>query len=116
MSSKKPAAPSLTYAQWRERARERMAGPSTMRERDWRNLFIRGRPREEAADVANVYYGNSRVRAKRLALLFSSLSMILVNTSARRSSSAMLSAFRTLYGSPLGRTTENRITKIYSHT
>ena len=62
---KRPPVPSLTYAQWRERARAKLAGPTTMREKAWTLAFIQGKAPDEAAVEANVYYSNSRVRAKR---------------------------------------------------
>jgi hypothetical protein len=65
MTPKKPPAPSLTYAEWRERALEKSAGPSTMREKAWTHAFIMGKTPDEAAAEANVYYSNSRVRTKR---------------------------------------------------
>jgi hypothetical protein len=49
MSPKKPPAASLTYAQWRERARAKLSGASTMRERRWTQLFIAGKTPDEAA-------------------------------------------------------------------
>ena len=49
---KRPAAPSLTYAQWRERARAKLAGPPTMREKAWVNAFIAGKSPDEAAAEA----------------------------------------------------------------
>ena len=66
---KRPPAPSLTYAQWRERAREKLAGPSAMRERRWTQLFISGKTPDEAAAEANIYYSNSRVRESTFAAL-----------------------------------------------
>jgi hypothetical protein len=37
-----------------------------MRERDWRNLFITGKPAEGSRQrEANTYYGNMEVRPKR---------------------------------------------------
>jgi hypothetical protein len=65
MLSKKPPAPSLTYAEWRKPAREKLAGPNTMRERDWRNLFIKSKSPDKAAAEANTFYRNSQVRATR---------------------------------------------------
>ena len=62
---KRPPASSLTYAQWRERARAKLAGPSTMREKAWVHAFIIGKTPDEAADHANVHHSNSRVRWKR---------------------------------------------------
>jgi len=62
---KRPPAPSLTYAQWRERARAKLAGPTAMREKAWVHSFIIGKTPDEAANDANIYYSNSRARAKR---------------------------------------------------
>ena len=63
--AKRPPAPSLTYAEWRQRAREKLAGPTTMREKAWTHLFITGKTPDEAAYQANIYYSNSQVRTKR---------------------------------------------------
>jgi len=57
--------PSVTYAQWRQRAREKLAGPDSMRKERWLHLFIIGRTPDEAAYQANLYYSNSQVRTKR---------------------------------------------------
>jgi hypothetical protein len=62
---KRPPAPSLTYAEWRARAREKLAGPNLMREKRWMQLFITGAPPELAAHEANVLYGNSQARPAR---------------------------------------------------
>jgi len=64
-ATKRPPAPSLTYAQWRERARAKLAGPTTMREKAWVRSFIIGKMPGEAAAEAKVHYGNSRAWAKR---------------------------------------------------
>ena len=55
--------PPLTYAEWRKRAREKLAGPTTMREKTWTHLFITGKSPDEAAAQANIFYSNSQVRA-----------------------------------------------------
>jgi hypothetical protein len=47
---KRPPAPSITYAEWRKRARERLAGPTSMREKAWTRAFIIGKTPDEAAD------------------------------------------------------------------
>src|SRR5262245_20331249 len=52
MPSKKPA-PSSTYAEWRKRAREKLAGPIIMPERAWTHAFIIGKTPDEAAAEAN---------------------------------------------------------------
>ena len=62
MTSKKPPAPSLTYAEWRKRAREKLAGPTTMREKAWTHLFITGKTPDKAAAQANTYYRNTQAR------------------------------------------------------
>jgi len=46
-------------------ARAKLACPSTMREKAWVHSFITGKTSDEAANEANIYYSNSRVRAKR---------------------------------------------------
>jgi len=61
----KPAAPSITYAEWRERAREKLAGPSTLREKAWVNAFIIGKTPDEAAALAETYAYNRSIPAKR---------------------------------------------------
>src|SRR5262245_37224497 len=38
----KPPPPEMTYTEWRRRARVLVIVPTTMGERDWRNLFIKG--------------------------------------------------------------------------
>jgi hypothetical protein len=42
-----------------------LAGAATRREKAWVHAFILGKTPDEAAAEANVYFGNSRVRAKR---------------------------------------------------
>src|SRR5262245_18619781 len=58
MPSKKPPAPSLTYGQWRERARAKLARPSPMREKAWVHAFIIGKTPDEAAALAETYAYN----------------------------------------------------------
>jgi hypothetical protein len=59
--AKKPP-PDLDYAEWQRRARALVTVPTTMGERDWRNLFIKGNSPEQAAEVATTYYRNTKAR------------------------------------------------------
>ena len=61
---KRPPAPSLTYAQWKERARAKLARPNLMREKAWVNAFIVGKTPDEAAALAETYAHNSHARTK----------------------------------------------------
>jgi hypothetical protein len=63
-AKKPPPPPEMTYAEWRRRARALVTVPTTMGERDWRNLFIKGNTPEAAAEVATTYYTNTKVRPK----------------------------------------------------
>jgi len=54
----------MSYAEWRKRARALVAVPTTMGERDWRNLFIKGHTPEQAAETATTYYVNTKARPK----------------------------------------------------
>jgi hypothetical protein len=62
----KPPAPSepADYRRWKSRAAallERQGiSLGVMRERDWRLLYVRGVPPEEAAEQAHTYYRNTR--------------------------------------------------------
>src|SRR5262249_35190491 len=56
--------PELDYAEWKRRARALVTVPTTMDERHWRNLFIKGNTPEEAASYATTYYTNNTVRPK----------------------------------------------------
>ena len=62
---KRPPAPSLTYAQWRERARAKLAGPTSMREKRWTQLFIAGKTPDDAAAEANTHYSNNQARGRK---------------------------------------------------
>jgi hypothetical protein len=62
---KRPPSPALTYAEWRAQARAKLAGPNLMRERDWRNLYIKSKSPDEAAAEAETYYRNSQARGRR---------------------------------------------------
>jgi hypothetical protein len=64
----KAIAEHLTYASWKARATtllERQAA-GVMRERDWRQLYIRGKAPEDAARQAETLYWNSRSPLERL--------------------------------------------------
>jgi len=60
------AAPApMSYAQWSKEAKA-LAGATTMRERDWRNLFIKGKSPSEAGEEAKAYAYNARPAATML--------------------------------------------------
>jgi hypothetical protein len=57
------------YMEWRAHAAgqlERLGiSPGVMRERDWRQLFIRGKTPEDAARQAETYYWNMKTPFER---------------------------------------------------
>jgi hypothetical protein len=68
----RPPAPSVpaSYRRWRSRAaalleRQRISA-AVMRERDWRQLYIRGKSPEDAARQAETAYWNARPRFERM--------------------------------------------------
>jgi hypothetical protein len=49
----------MSYAEWKTKAAAELSGPIAMTERQWRQLFIKGRSPSEAAAEAETYRRNT---------------------------------------------------------